>query len=255
MIEAAHRGGQARCSPRGLVDDPPSPAFRQFLLNWFGSNRVSFIERLRTANNLTLEETAVARQLIQRNLTCGYSHIISGTWVLGDLEAVPLLRAMLDAEPDESRRLVISGALWKLNRDTMFIECLDRAKKSGLSSVYFHLQQILWLNDERPIDFLIDLLPPEDQDPRERRLLWLRDLCRHTPLRGMTMRMVLKHYTPRSAGLSALSLLNHLETGRLIPRKEQRPPSCYRERRNDPVFREMMLQSIHKSVAEMHLGH
>jgi hypothetical protein len=27
--------------PQALVDDPPSPAFRQYLLNWFGSNRVS----------------------------------------------------------------------------------------------------------------------------------------------------------------------------------------------------------------------
>jgi hypothetical protein len=44
-------------------------------------------------------------------------------------------------------------------------------------SVPFHLEQILWLNDERSIDFLIDLLPLEDHDPRERRLLRLRNLC------------------------------------------------------------------------------
>jgi hypothetical protein len=105
-----------------LVDDPPSPAFRQYLLNWFGSNRVSFAERLRTANNLAPEETALARQLIRRNLKCRRSHIISGTWAPDDLEAVPPLRAMYDSEPDESRRLVIAGALWKLNKDPVFIE-------------------------------------------------------------------------------------------------------------------------------------
>lgn len=156
--------------PQALVDDPPSPAFRQYLLNWFGSKRVSFAERLRTANNLTPEEAALARQLVRRNLKCKHHHIISGTWALDDLEAVPLLRVMFDAEPDESRRLEISGALWKLNRDPVFIECLNRAKESGMLSVPFHPEQILWLNDERSIDFLIDLLPLEDHDPRERRL-------------------------------------------------------------------------------------
>jgi len=157
----------------------------------------------------------VARQLIRRNLKCGYSHIISGTWALDDLEAVPLLHVMFDAEPNESRRLVISGALWKLNQDSVFIECLNRAKESGLLSVPFHLEQILWLNDERSIDFLIDLLPLEDQDPRERRLLRLRNLCWHTPFRGMTMRMVRDHNEAKGAGPWALSLLNHLETGHL----------------------------------------
>jgi hypothetical protein len=28
--------------PQELINDPKSPAFRQYLLNWFGSNRVSF---------------------------------------------------------------------------------------------------------------------------------------------------------------------------------------------------------------------
>ena len=52
--------------PRELIDDPKSLAFRQYLLNWFGSNRVSFSERLRTANNLSAEETVVAVELIRR---------------------------------------------------------------------------------------------------------------------------------------------------------------------------------------------
>ena len=58
------------------------------------------------------------------------------------------------------------------------------------------------------------------------------------------------------AGLWALSLLNRLEAGHLVLNKdEQTPPSFYQERRNDPAFREMMLQAIHKSIAEMHHGH
>ncbi len=196
----------------------------------------------------------MARELIRRNLKCRYNHIISGTWALDDVEAAPLLRALLDAESDESRRLTISGALWKLIRDPVFIECLNRAKKSGLLGPA-HLEQVLWLNDERSIDFLIDLLPQEDDDPRERRLLRLRDLFRYTPFRRMTMRMVIEHNEPTRGARWALSLLNRLETGRLVPKAEWRPPSYYRNRRNDLAFREMMLQAVHKSIAEMHQGH
>ena len=240
--------------PQELIDDPKSPAFREYLLNWFGSNRVSFSERLRTANNLTPEEAVVARELIRRNLKCRRIHIISGTWALDDVEAVPLLRALFDTEPEESRRLMISGALWKLNRDPVFLECLNQAKKSGLL-VPAHLEQVLWINDERSIDFLIDLLPHEDEDPRERRLLRLSRLCWHTPFRRMTMRMVRAHNEAKGGGSWALGLLNRLETGRLVPKAEWRPPSYYRGRRNDPAFREMMLQAVHKSIAEMHQGH
>jgi hypothetical protein len=78
-------------------------------------------------------------RLIRRALKGKHNHIFSGTWALGDLEAIPLLRTMFDDEPDESRRLVIAGALWKLNKEPIFIECLNRAKESGLLKVYFHL--------------------------------------------------------------------------------------------------------------------
>ena len=77
-----------------MVDGPHSQAFREFLLNWFGSDKVSFNERLRTACDLTPEEATVGRELIRRNLKCNHSHIISGTWALGDFQAVPLLRMM-----------------------------------------------------------------------------------------------------------------------------------------------------------------
>jgi hypothetical protein len=240
--------------PQAVVDDPPSTAFRQFLLYWFCSIRVSFSERLKAATNLSPEETPLARCLIRRNLKCKHSHIISGTWALGDLEAAPPLRTMFGQEADESRRLLIAGALWKLNRDPVFIECLKRAKESGLLAVYFHLQQVLWLNDERSIDFLIDLLPQEDRDPRERALIRLRNLCDHTPFRGLTMRMVREHNDAKGAGPWALGLLNHLETGHLAPRDELRPPSYYRERRNDAAFREMMLEAVHECIAQMHQG-
>src|SRR5581483_10500906 len=170
--------------PQDVIDHPPSPAFRRFLVTRFGGARVFFSERLRVANDLAPDEVPLARQLIRSNLKSRHSHIISGTWVLRDLDAVPLLRSMLHDEPDKSRRLVIAGALWKLNQDPVFIECLNRAKETGLLAVYFHLVQILWLNDERAIDFLIDLLPETDEAVQHaRKLRQLDRFFSGTPLR------------------------------------------------------------------------
>lgn len=242
--------------PQALVDSPPSPAFRQFLLDWFGSGRrVSFSERLSAARKLSLEETTLARELVRRNLRCKHSHIISGTWVLGDAKAVPMLRGMFDQEPDESRRLLIAGALWKLNGDPIFIESLHRAKVTGLLKIYFHLTQVLWLNDERAVDFLIDLLPETD----------------HEVDHGRKLRRVSRLFFPRAFppdhsqdtdllqrgpryDTMALNLLNHLETGHVVPPDEQRPPSYYRHQRNDQAFSKMMLEAVNKFVAEMHQG-
>jgi hypothetical protein len=55
--------------PQELIDNPPSPEFRQFLLNWFGSNRVGSTERVRSATCLVPEVLTLARELMRRNLT------------------------------------------------------------------------------------------------------------------------------------------------------------------------------------------
>ncbi len=62
--------------------------------------------------------------------------------------------------------------------------------------------QILWLNDERTIDLLIDLLPPDD---KPRKFLW-----------WITPQKVREHDVAKSNALSALSLLNSLESGDLL---------------------------------------
>jgi hypothetical protein len=241
--------------PQDVLDGPHSPAFRHFLFNWFSGNRISFNEQLNAANELTPEETRLGQELIRRNLKCKHSHIISGTWVLGDMEAIPLLRSMFAEEDDESRRLLIAGALWKLNKDPIFIECLNQAKKRGLLKVYFHLQQVLWLNDERAVDFLIDLLPETDQDhERARRLRRLNRWFFHTPLRRITLQMLRRHNDSQGAASWALSLLNHLQAGHLVPPDEERPPSYYGARRNDQAFRELMTEAVHKSIAQAHQG-
>jgi hypothetical protein len=208
--------------PQELVDAPHSPALREFLLTWFGSTvRIYFgLPRLSILNSLTPDEITLAQQLVRRNLKTRYTHIINATWALRDTSAAPLLRRMLDDEPDESRRLTIAGALWKLVRDPVFLEYLEHAKKSGLIASYPHLLQVLWLDDERALDFLIDLLPQVDED---------------------------KHNDAKGARPWALIVLNNLEFGQNVPSDQMHPPSHYWQHRFDPAFRQHMLLAIHKS--------
>jgi hypothetical protein len=140
--------------PREVVDGPHSPAFREFLVTWFGSTRriYSGLPDLTVLKNLTPEEITLAQQLVRRNLKCRHIHIINATWALRDSSAAPLLRTMLEDEPDPSRRLTIAGALWKLVRDPVFVECLERTKGTG--TMVAHIDQLLWLDDERALDFL-----------------------------------------------------------------------------------------------------
>ena len=152
---------------------------------------------------------------------------------------------MFGAESNESLRLTIAGALWKLNKDPVFMESLIRAKDSSLLRVYAHLLQVLWLNDERAIDLLLDLLPPEDHDPRHWAMM---------PFRKPALRMLGEHQESRGAGPWALSLLNYLEAGHHVPPDGQHPPSYYQAQRKDPVFRETMVRAVQKTVSEMHQG-
>jgi hypothetical protein len=86
-----------------------------------------------------------------------------------------------------------------------------------------HLWQVLWLDDERAVDFLIDLLNQKD---------W--------PALSMT-----------------LGLLNQLEFGRPmgVPAREMpHQPADYRKLRGDPAFRAHMVAAIHKLNAERRNG-
>jgi hypothetical protein len=231
------------------VFSTPSPAFREFLLTWFGSAvRITFgLPRLTILNDLTTDEITLAQELVRRNLKCRYIHIINATWALGDTSAAPLLRSMLEDEPEESRRLSIAGALWKLVRDPVFLECLEQAKKSGLLATYSHLLQVLWLDDERALDFLIDLLPRSDEDKRRVALIRRRNLLQHTPLRKWANHAIVTHNAAQGAGPWALIILNNLEFGRDVPPDQKHPPSHYRDQQFDPAFRQHMLLALHKS--------
>jgi hypothetical protein len=212
--------------PEDVAAGPHSPAFAKFLWNWFGDTRAVTHGELDLTflDELTLEERALARELIRRNLKLKYNHIIEGASALHDLDAAPILQRMLREEPDISRRLVMAGALWKLNRSPVFIECLEEAKsKLGSIFQFGHLGQVLWLGDERAVDFLIDLLAVND---------W--------GVQSMT-----------------LGLLNELEFGRRmgIPAgKMPHQPADYRKMRGDPTFRAQMVAAIQARNAQSKNG-
>jgi hypothetical protein len=123
---------------------------------------------------------------------------------------------MLSEETELSWRLTISGALWRLNGDPVFIKCLQEAKFVRPSIFQgVHLWQVLWLGDERAVDFLIDLVD---------RPYW----------RGRGM---------------VLGLLNELEFGKAFPIPADRmphQPADYRKLRGDHAFRVHMVAAIHK---------
>jgi hypothetical protein len=201
--------------PQDTADGVHSPAFQKFLSNWFGDTRALTHGELDLAflDELTQNEVESARALIRRNLElgCNHNHMVQGAAALGDIDAVPILRRMLDAEASQSRRLVIAGALWNLVRDPVFLACLDQAREHGgrlLAGV--HLEQVLWLDDERAVDFLVSLL-----DQTEARN-W------------------------------ALNRLNTLELGAqaVPPAHMPHQPEYYRSKRQDPGFRHRMTAAV-----------
>ncbi len=109
-----------------------SRAFATFLQHYFVDSR-GLMRReidLQFLDNLTEQERTLAKELIRRNLTLRYSHIIDGVAALRDREAIPELKNMLTSEKDLSLRLTISGVLWMLDRDGVFVECLQQMVKS-----------------------------------------------------------------------------------------------------------------------------
>lgn len=212
--------------PEEVAAGPHSPAFEKFLRNWFSDTRALTHGELDLTflQELSPEELATARELIRRNLNLGYSHIIQGAAALRDIEAVPTLRAMLDTQEDIGRRLIIAGALWNLVRDPVFLACLDQAKRAGGPLLPgAHLYQVLWLDDERAVDFLIDLLDQRDPEVRS----------------------------------FTLGLLNELEFGRpffIAAARMPRQPKDYRDRRTDPALRKQLIAAIRKLNREIKTG-
>ncbi|HHK41251.1 MAG TPA: hypothetical protein ENJ50_02435 [Planctomycetaceae bacterium] len=138
-----------------------SPALQEFYHHFF-VNSTGLIRRevdLSFLHELAPDETAIAKDLIRRNLKLNYAHIIAGAGALRDREAVPQLHSMLARERTLSRRLSIAGALWKIREDPIFLECLrDMVESDDETLKEAHMYQLPWLGNEHAINLLIDLL-------------------------------------------------------------------------------------------------
>lgn len=191
-----------------------STAFLRFLRNWFvDSGKLTRHELdLSFLQEMSPDEAQLARALLRRNLPLKYTHIIEGLAALRDTDSIPTLREMLAVETDLSRRLTLAGSLWKLARDPVFVDCLNAMVESeGGNLKAAHLNQVLWLDDERAMDLLIVLLGDRD------------NFVRHL----------------------ALSMLNMLEFQTTSPNRAfARQPDDYRKRRNDAAFRALMVDQL-----------
>jgi hypothetical protein len=123
---------------------------------------------------------------------------------------------------------------------------LDRAKASGVLG-YFGILKVLWLDDSRMIDFLIELLPQKDRDS----IFWrtLQRVSFRLPLRPFLARAYIAHASRHAEGFCALSLLNQLEfggPGKMVEREIWRSPSDYRAQRHQVAFRERMIAAAHR---------
>jgi hypothetical protein len=202
--------------PEGVPNQQHSPAFSAFFRHWFvdsgalarGEVDLGFLD------GLAPEEAELARDLLRRNLGRQQTHIIEGLAALHDVGSVPILREMMNGESDLGRQLTISGTLWKLVKDPIFVECLRRMKTSRNANLKMaHLRQVLWLNDERSIDLLMDFLDDADKFMQQQ----------------------------------ALTALNELEfERRFFAPAHQLPsqPDDYRARRTDGVFRARMVANL-----------
>ena len=202
--------------PEEVREGPHSPAFTRFLRLFFVNSRLVSNGKadLSFIGDLTPHEAEVAKKLLRWNLKLRYTHILKGVAAMGDLTAVPALRAMLADQPDLTWQLSIAGTLWKLVRDPAFVDCLNRMKSSQSALLkQAHFYQVLWLGDERAIDLLLDFL--EDSDSLVRSL--------------------------------ALGSLNSLELGRrlMVPSKQlPNAAAYYLERRHDRELRQLMVRNI-----------
>jgi hypothetical protein len=197
----------------------PSPALKQFLSHWFkdsfaltrGDVDLSFV------SELSDHEREYACDLLRRNLSLRYTHIIQGLGVLQDTSAVPVLSRMLTEEENLSRRLTIAGTLWRLGRDEAFFDVLAEMKASGDAIlIQAHIDQVLWLADERAIDLLCEFLDHSDSFVR----------------------------------FLALSRLNEVEFGDTFTMQRAddliRQPKYYRKRRYETALRRQMVDNLSK---------
>lgn len=237
--------------PEEVARGPHSEAFGKFLYNWFGDTSLVLHGELDFAflKDLTPEELTLARELIRRNLKLKHCHLFDGVAALRDLDAIPILRAMF--QENDKWQMTIAHVLWRLNRDPVFVEFLEHQKERR-ELAYCDLDWALELDDERVTDLLFDLLPDQDEDSWSWNLMV--HLARRWPSIPFARRIANTRLLKDYDCLRALALLNRLEEGRAVSRREFGSPSYYRDRRYDDRFRAKLLESIHRWNARLNWG-
>ena len=116
--------------PESVAAGSHSETFSKFLWNWFGNTSAVGRNELDVIflRDLAPGELSLARGLVRRNLRVKHLHIIRAAGLLQDQEAAPILTSMLAEESDFSWRLAIAGSLWRIDRDPIFVRCLEEAK-------------------------------------------------------------------------------------------------------------------------------
>jgi hypothetical protein len=202
--------------PDSVFGEGRSEAFRKFFHNWFKEPLGLIRHEVDTdfLIELSPEERDMAVDLLRRNLRLGYTHILEGVALLGDKDSVPVLKEMLAETTDPSRRLSITGSLWKLTKDQSFPEELERMVRKGYGTLKeAHFDQILWLGDRRSVIYLIDLLAE-----------------------GQAF-----------VGFLALARLNEIEDNKryLLPRDDfPHQPGDYRDRKDNQSFIDSMVTKM-----------
>jgi hypothetical protein len=187
-----------------------SPALQAFYRDFF-VNATGLIRGevdLTFLQSLTTKESALAKDLIRRNLKLRYTHIIEGAAALRDQEAVPQLKEMLARESNLSRRLTIAGTLWRLVKDSSFPERLhDMVQSDSEPLKEAHIDQIVWLGDERAIRLLMDLLEDDGRFVRYLALSRLNEIEHKRRFMGAELPHSPDHYLTRRGDNGFMQLM------------------------------------------------
>lgn len=156
-----------------------SPAFHRFIRAFF-INTMALSRReldFGFLKGLTPPEVREARRYLTDNLASGHVGIVEGIGLLGDADSAKRLDECLRRETNLSRRISVGRALYRLRQDAQFPDLLDAMVRSDSATLrQAHLNDVLFLEDERAISLLLRLLDDSDSLVRRMALSWLNGL-------------------------------------------------------------------------------
>lgn len=156
-----------------------SPAFHRFIRAFFINTMALSRGELdfRFLEELTPAEVREARRYLLDNLASGHVGIIEGIGLLGDADSAKRLDECLQRQTNLSRRISMGRALYRLRQDPQFPDLLEAMVRSDSATLrQAHLDDVLFLEDDRALTFLLRLLDDSDSLVRRMALSWLNGL-------------------------------------------------------------------------------